>query len=225
MMIPVGAPPGSLQTTVAARVADQLRREIRGGDLRAGTPLRQNDVAARLGVSSTPVREAFQVLEREGLVQRADRRGVVVFRPTLQDLISSYEIRAALEALAVRKAVAHLGAPDLDRLRELVAGMAELSVTDDAFMDLNRAFHRTISDAAHDRRLAELIAAEQTATTAYVLFLGVDEHSSEAAVVEHDAVYQALAAGDGEAAAAAMAAHLSARVDMLRARLAPTTDA
>lgn len=224
MVVPVGAMPASLQTTVAARVADQLRREIRAGDLEAGMPLRQNEVAARLGVSSTPVREAFQVLEREGLVQRADRRGVVVFRPTVQDLISSYEIRAALEALAVRKAVAHLTSADLDELRELVAEMAKFSVTDDAFMDLNRAFHRKISTAAHDRRLAELIAAEQTATTAYVMFLGVDEHSSEAAVVEHDAVYQALATGDAEGAAQAMAAHLSARVDTLRTRLVPAVE-
>ncbi len=211
--------PTSLQATVASRVAAQLRSEIRTGVLEAGSPLRQNDIAARLGVSSTPVREAFQTLEREGLVQRSDRRGVVVFRPTIKDLINSYEIRASLEALAVRKAVPNLTEQDLRDLERLTRRMAQRATFDEKFMELNTAFHRQIAQRSGNRRLVDLISAEQMATTAYVMYLGVDERSSEAAITEHGEIFDAVLRGDAARAASAMGAHLSARVDALERRL------
>src|SRR5690348_4351298 len=86
--------------TVAEQVATALREEITTGQLAAGTRLRQNEIAQRFGVSSTPVREAFGLLQSEGLVQIDPHRGVTVFLPSIQDLIEHYEIRIALEVLA-----------------------------------------------------------------------------------------------------------------------------
>src|SRR5690349_1021261 len=76
--------------TIAEQVADALRQEIITGQLAAGTRLRQNDIAQRFGVSSTPVREAFGLLQSEGLVQIDPHRGVTVFLPDIQDLIEHY---------------------------------------------------------------------------------------------------------------------------------------
>lgn len=209
----------SLRSTVASRVAEQLRSEIRTGALAAGAPLRQNDVAARLGVSSTPVREAFQMLERTGLVQREGRRGVRVFSPTVDDLIGSYEIRAALEPLAALRAARRVTPDHLLRLRELVADMDAHAVTNEVFMGLNASFHNCLAEAAGNPRLAQLIAAEQASTASYVAFLGVDQRSSERAQIEHNRIVDALAAGDGMAAADAMREHLSQRGTALESRL------
>lgn len=212
-------PTALLSLTVAARVAEQLRSEIRDGVLGAGTPLRQNEVAARLGVSSTPVREAFQMLERLGLVQREGRRGVRVFRPSIQDLLDSYEVRAILEAEAVRRSVGRWGADHLAQLGTVLQRMSEPALEREQFLRLNIEFHHRIAAAAGNPRLCELIDSEQAATTTYVTFLGVEPDSSNQAHVEHAAIFDAIRAGDAEQAARAMTAHLTIRAHALQARL------
>src|ERR1700742_4105097 len=89
-----------LGSTRAAAVAEELRRLILSGELPAGTRLRQVELAQRFNVSTTPVREAFTVLARQGLVRHDVQRGVVVFTPTVGDVLENYEIRIALESLA-----------------------------------------------------------------------------------------------------------------------------
>ena len=209
--------------TVAARVAEQLLDEIHQGRLAAGTRLRQNDVAARLGVSSTPVREAFQILERRGLVVREDRRGVRVFNPSARDLIDAYEVRSALEALACRLAASRVTASTLATLTSTVDQMHVAGVSQENYLRLNAEFHAQIAAASGNEHLAELVVAEQTVTSSFVMFLGVDPTSADEAHEEHAVILSAIAMGDGDAAAEAMSTHLMARVDGLRARLGVNT--
>ncbi len=210
----------SLQTTVAARVAEQLRSEIRQGQIVAGTPLRQNDVAARLGVSSTPVREAFQILERLGLVERVGRRGVRVFRPSALDLTNGYEVRGALESLAAQLAAARVTEQELAALAVTMERMHAPNVSQTSFLRLNSEFHAQVAKASGNSRLAELIIAEQSSTTSFVVFLGVDATSAHEAHEEHAAILSAIAAKDPDAASRAMSLHLASRVDALKERLA-----
>src|SRR5215216_3533304 len=93
--------------TISGAVAARLRQEIVAGELPAGTRLRQVEIARRLGVSTTPVREALAALQREGLVRLHPQRGAVVFVPTVEDLREHYEIRAALESLAAARTAEH----------------------------------------------------------------------------------------------------------------------
>ena len=81
-------------------VAAKLRVMIVSGELTPGKRLRQIDVARRFGVSTTPVREAFAALAREGLVEVDAYRGAVVFSPSLTDIRENYEMRIALDAWA-----------------------------------------------------------------------------------------------------------------------------
>ena len=106
-----GSPP-----TRAGAVAEKLRRLIQSGEIAPGSRLRQNELAERFGVSTTPVREAFAELAREGIVRLDAHRGATVFRPSLDELIEIYEIRGALEPLATELAAAR--ATD-DELAEL----------------------------------------------------------------------------------------------------------
>jgi DNA-binding GntR family transcriptional regulator len=209
----------ALQMTVAARVADQLRAEIRQGALDAGMPLRQNEIASRLGVSSTPVREAFQILERMGLVVREGRRGVRVFRPSMQDLVNGYEVRGALESMAARMAALRLSEPELAAIADTMRVMHAPRVSQKTFLQLNAQFHAQIGTASGNARLAELIVAEQSSTTSFVAFLGVDASSAREAHGEHAAIVAAIAARDADAAGEAMLAHLATRVSALQARL------
>src|SRR5690349_13342936 len=95
-------------TTRAGAVAERLREMILSGELPGGTRVRQMDIAERFGVSSTPVREAFTALAREGLVRQDTHKGVVVQQPSIEDVRENYEIRMALESLAVERAATRI---------------------------------------------------------------------------------------------------------------------
>src|ERR1700758_5301580 len=109
--------------TRAQIVTDQLREAIQSGELAAGTPLMQTEVAKQLGVSTTPVREAFAVLLREGLLVGDPHRGAVVFRPTIADLQETYGRPLALEPLATELAVPNLTDVDFEDLDTLLDKM------------------------------------------------------------------------------------------------------
>src|SRR4051794_23016002 len=109
--------------TRAGIVADQLRQMIKSGELPPGTHLRQAEFAERFGVSTTPVREAFVTLAREGLLRQDAHRGVVVFDASVEELAEVYEIRAVLEPLAAQIATKQLSDEDLDELARIIDEM------------------------------------------------------------------------------------------------------
>jgi DNA-binding GntR family transcriptional regulator len=212
------------RATVAEDVAAQLRDEIRAGDHRPGDPLPQNETAERLEVSVTPVREAFLILEREGLVRRIHQRGVVVFQPTLDDLAACFDIRSALEALAAERCVPHLSDTDLAQLRRLLDEMAGPHDDDSRYVELNAAFHAHIERVAGIQRLADMITEQRAVTNAYLMFLGGEPASFDDTEHEHEAILATLAARDPKAASTAMFDHLQARKHALLARLGPRTE-
>src|SRR5215204_6555908 len=110
-------------STTAKVVAGKLRDEIQEGVLGPGTRLRQNEIAARFGVSTTPVREAFAQLQAEGLVRIDPHRGAVVFHPTADDLVEFYEIREVLESFAVVRALPGLRPDVVKDLEALIDRM------------------------------------------------------------------------------------------------------
>src|SRR5688500_15710836 len=89
-------------STKMEAVADSIRRRILDGKLPPGMQLMQEQVAQELGVSPTPVREAFGVLEAEGLIERRPHRGVVVAERDPQGVAEAFEFRSAVEVLAIK---------------------------------------------------------------------------------------------------------------------------
>jgi DNA-binding GntR family transcriptional regulator len=149
-----------MPVTRAHAVADELRRRILVGELPPGTRLRQLDVARELGVSTTPVREAFTSLAREGLIQQDAHRGVFVFAPSDDDVRERYEIRIALEPLAAGLAAKAMPDDVLDELEQLLAEMKKTVTKDPGRYanDLDPRFHALIAESAERPRLAEIIA-------------------------------------------------------------------
>src|ERR1700736_1352154 len=151
--------------TMPEQIAAALREEIVSGQLPAGTRLRQNEIAHRFGVSTTPVREAFGLLQSDGLVQIDPHRGVTVFLPTIQDLIEHYEIRMALEMLAAEKAAVHFQAQDAP---PLIPILDEMSATSDAvrYVELNQQFHLRLYRLGGRSRLVTMIEELRNASLA-----------------------------------------------------------
>jgi len=209
---PIGTLPGP--RTRAEAVADELRRLIQSGELAPGARLYQVEIARRIGVSTTPVREAFTRLAREGLVRQDAHRGAMVFLPSLDELNENYEIRIALESLATRVAAEQLSDEDLEALDDLTRQMRE---TDDPheYLGLNRAFHARIYAAANRPRLAEMIENLRDAAAGYISLLESEDDPAYAkqAQDEHERIVAALRARRPAAAAKAMTEHLRNSAD------------
>lgn len=205
----------------------RLLEDIRAGTLLPGMRLRETDLADRLGISRTPVREAIRQLEADGLVIHLPRQGATIRSLDHAEVVELYEMRAVLEGTAAR--LAARAASDIE-LAELAALNAELAATPAGpqAREVNRQFHRSLLDAARNRFLLKSISALQKT----LLILGpttlADPARAKAAVAEHAAVLAALDARDGAGAEAAMRAHvgaaLSARLRGMRGREVPMED-
>jgi DNA-binding GntR family transcriptional regulator len=198
--------PTSLTLTVAAR----LRAEVKTSELPAGARLRQTELARRFGVSTTPVREALRVLSNEGLVRHDDRRGAVVFPPTLQDLRENYEIRLAPEPPATALAAPRMSPRDLDaiasissQLGDVVAQHDEANGRTSRYEELDRAFHARIFGAAERPQLAAMIRSLRDAASAYAHLhagTGPAQELMQTLQVQHEQLGAALRRHDADAA-------------------------
>jgi DNA-binding GntR family transcriptional regulator len=189
-------------------VADELRRLFAIGGLAPGTRLRQADIAERFMVSTTPVREAFASLAREGLVRQDAHRGVVVSAPSVDELRETFEIRGILEAFATHLAAQRLSAEDLAALQEIVAEMRDAS--SGRYVDLNRQFHRRIYAAAGRPRLLEIIEQlrEIAGNDLNVTVRRYGEVYRHRVQSEHEAIVDALAKKDSELASRLVSDHV-----------------
>ncbi|MEU1542116.1 GntR family transcriptional regulator [Actinacidiphila glaucinigra] len=123
-------------------IAGILREEILAGELTPGTWLRQDEIAARLGASRIPVREALRILESDGLAESFPNRGSRVPMLSLQEVNTYYRMRERLEPLTLIESLPHLGDQHIDRLEQL---QDEIENQNDVnrFLLLDREFHMT----------------------------------------------------------------------------------
>jgi DNA-binding GntR family transcriptional regulator len=210
--------------TTAKAVAGRLREEIQHGSLAPGTRLRQNDVAQRFGVSTTPVREAFAQLQAEGLVRIDPHRGAVVFHPTVEDVLEFYEIREALESLAVSLAIPRLRK---EVARELGTVIDRMRRTEDArkWLKLNDQFHLRLYESAGRPRLSSLIDNLRDASAPYIHMFVASRPLSQRANEEHQEILDACVRGDATGAQAAVRTHLRSAAGQLAEFLSGHEDA
>lgn len=205
----------------------RLLEEIRNGALLPGARLREIELAERMGISRTPVREAIRQLESDGLVAHLPRQGATIRSLDHAEVVELYEMRAVLEGTAAR--LAARAASDIE-LAELAALNGELAAAPAGAQarEVNRIFHRTLIEAARNRFLIKAMSALQKT----LLILGpttlAEPDRAAGAVAEHAAVLDALLARDGAQAEVAMRAHveaaLSARIRGMRGRDLPMED-
>ena len=144
-----------------------VRRLILGGQLTGGTRLLQTELARRLQVSTTPVREALRDLAAEGLVFFDPHRGAIVRSLDLDEVREIYELRMLLEPVMVRRVIDQLSDEALGRAQDLQDRM-DTETDAMAWIELNREFHAVFYEPGQDSRLARIIASLQDSAAAYV---------------------------------------------------------
>lgn len=193
---------------LSERVAAYVREAIMVGDLRATEYLRTEHLASHLGVSATPVREALMILHSEGAVRWEPRRGYRVLPITARDVSDLFEVQAFIAGELAARAAGILTAEDVARLRathaELERAFAEGQ--QERVERLNHDIHRTINRAAGTGRMTSLLSL----TVQYVPrnYYGRVPGWADASAHDHDAVFDALQAGDADAARTAMGEHV-----------------
>jgi DNA-binding GntR family transcriptional regulator len=210
-------------TRASERAVDALRELILRGDFAAGVRLGEVELAERLGVSRTPVREALTRLAAEGLVEITPNRGAKVTSWTVGELEAVFELRAALEPRLTGLAVPRAAPADADALDELAAEMVTVGAPGprqdlDALVPLNREFHGRLVALADHPAMASALAGAVHAPIVLRNFHTYDEASLRRSLAHHTEIVAALRAGDPAWAAAVMTAHIhNARAVMVRA--------
>lgn len=138
--------------TLSATVYERLRSDIVLGRLRPGDMLLEGELADRLEVSRTPIREALQQLAKDGLIGSQSRRWLVV-QPTIEEIHDIYEVRAALEGFAARLAVDNATDEKLTSILAALESRAHAGPSAVEFVTSNEQFHRAIFEAAGNQRL------------------------------------------------------------------------
>ncbi|MDD9877329.1 MAG: GntR family transcriptional regulator [Magnetovibrio sp.] len=209
---------GSERRRGKAKSGDQLSRgelvhlklldAIRAGEFRPGERIREAEIAKWLGVSRTPVREAFRRLQADGLLVFEPWRGVVVAELDQQQLIELYAMRKVLEGTAAGLAAQHAAESQIATLAELI-DTADTAADAAERAELNRHFHQNIYAAAHNRYLLKALNALRDSmallpSTTYAL---TGRH--EIAQGEHRDIVGAIARRDPKAAEAAARHHIA----------------
>jgi DNA-binding GntR family transcriptional regulator len=208
-------------STLWQRVYAHLHSEIMADRLPPGTELSEVALSKELSVSRGPIREAMGRLAADGLVTVRPRRGAEVRAITPRELIDAYQVREALEVLAVRLAVPRISDWDLDRLAALIDKMAEHArqnaVAD--FFAANVLFHDLLCEVSGNEKLVQVhrrLAAETGRFQARTLAL---RGNLESSVSEHRAILSAIRKRDADEAAALAAAHVRVPTERLRETL------
>lgn len=209
--------------TSAERTLQALRETILSGELAAGTRLGETELADRLGVSRTPVREALSRLAAEGLVEIQPNRGARVATWTVAELEGVFDLRSALEPELTAYAVGHATQDDVDALEALAQQMLDVGCPGpaqdlDSLVPLNRAFHDRLVALAGHPTLAAALAGAIRPPIVLRNFHAYDEASLRRSLAHHVEIAAALRAGDATWARAVMTAHIhNARAVMVRA--------
>ncbi len=199
--------------TLPGTISDRLRELIIEGVLPAGSRLNERALCDELGVSRTPLREAFRVLASEGLVELTPNRGAQVIALSESDIRDSFELMGALEALAGELACERITAEEITEVKALTFQMLACHARRDlpAYYQLNRLIHDRINRAARNAALAHTYSKLNLRLQNLRFRSNFDEDKWGKAAHEHERMVGALEARDGPGLAAILRAHLRAK--------------
>jgi DNA-binding GntR family transcriptional regulator len=212
------APVASANTRLAY---DAIRESIGTGEFAPGSWLRESSVAATLGLSRTPVREALRMLATEGVVELVHNRGARVVSWTPDDIDEAYRLRALIEGYGAGLAARRADAACIAELRALQEryehALDEHDPTVAASAQCNDDFHAAVLAASGSTRLPMLVAMVSSAPLVRHVLQSYDDDDRRRSVVAHRDVITAIANADEALATSAMSSHiLAARYSALR---------
>lgn len=198
-------PPAAVQKDAYTLILEA----IDAGVYKPGDRLVESELAERLGVSRTPVREALQRLETQSMLTR-DGRSLIVASLDHNQLAELYAVRTELEGLAARLAARHATDEELHVLRQMVEDDYRLLGGDPRLLSrANKRFHKQIHLASHNRFLVQQLDLVHRSMALMSNTSFAAEGRDAAGLAEHDAIVRAIEARDGEAAYQALRSHIS----------------
>jgi len=209
--------PAISRSSLSQQVADHLRQEIYDRRLPPGRRLDESELATRLGVSRTPVREALRQLAAQGLVEIRSRRGCFVAELTLEDQREIFPIMARLEGWVAHEVAKKATAEDLERLRDLHGRLEKLAAAEDVdrYWEANYVFHVALQELAGNRWLQNILGELRRK-------LNLARHRSlklpgriRRSIAEHRLLMKAISGRRPAEAEAAMRDHLLSQLEAL----------
>jgi DNA-binding GntR family transcriptional regulator len=199
-------------------IAEELRGEIRRGVLAGGTPLRQEELAQRFGVSRLPVRDALLRLEAQGLVIVYPNRGAVVATLSPAEVEEIFDLRILLETDAIARAVPRMTEQDILAI-ETARQAADLGAGGADWARLDQAFHLSLyTPSNRPRQLAMIETLRGTAERYWAAYSWLPSQTREW-LRDHDAIAAACRARDADSARDVLASHLRRAGDLVMSRL------
>lgn len=201
--------------TLTERAAESLRRWIISGTLHAGQPLRQVELAGKLGLSRVPLREALRLLEGEGFVQIHPHKGAVVASLTADEFAEIAEICRVLEMELLRLAFPKLTPRLLDECGAIVERLDPVADVL-TWMNLNWEFHSTLYSAASRPRMLRVLETSRRAGAPYSYIMLGKPAAREQLNADHRAVIAACRENDRERALRVLDEHLTHAIESVR---------
>lgn len=190
-------------------VLDVLRQMILSGRLQPGEHLLQDRLAAELGVSRTPLREALLKLQEEGLVRFSRTRGVTVTVLDLAELLDLYSVRAVLDGLAAGQAATRAGEAQIELIKAVLDRMTATQLDEREWLALNLQFHEAVYRASGNSTLHQLMSYMEQTSRMSLRFLTYPAQRIRTYYEQHVRIYEAIAAHDPEGAEANARRHIA----------------
>ncbi|NML32877.1 GntR family transcriptional regulator [Paraburkholderia sp. G-4-1-8] len=204
------------------RAYNILIRAIERGDLPGGTRLRETDLAAQVGLSRTPVREALARMEQQGLVRSDGSRGLIVAELDQRAIGELFAMREILEGTAARHAAQHASEVELAILRKILERHSQLTDPED-LAENNKLFHGTLYRCAHNRYLLRMLRTIHEA----MLLLGQSTldlpNTAEEWTKQHTQLIEALEKRDPDAAESVARASIATAFQQRLSRILSTS--
>ncbi len=208
------------QETLHEQVFRQLREAILSGQLREGERIIETEIAGKMGISRSPLREALRKLELEGLVTVTPRKGAIVNAFSAEDIEEIYLLRSVLEGAAARLAAARITSEGLLVLEESVGRMDALTRNGDlsGLVEENTNFHNVIIKASGQKRLVQLIGTLQEYVRKFRTASLSRPGRAANALKEHREILAALREREGEKAEKLVHHHIAASREVVLGR-------
>ena len=199
-------------------VFNTLREAILKGDLKPGERLMELQLASKLGVSRTPIREAIRKLELEGLAVTTPRKGAEVAKMTLKDMEDVLEIRDALDELAVRIACQKISDEQLKQLEDMKELFEKSTQTGNVkkIAEADVTFHDVIYEATGNPKLVTLLNNLREQVYRYRVEYIKDPKNYPTLIAEHEAILESLKNRDVKNAVEAMHVHVANQAEAVK---------
>lgn len=198
-------------TSLSDQLYERLRYQIICEDIKPGDKLVELDLAARMGTSQGPVREALQRLERDGLVERRARSATFVTRISLEEMYEIFSIRSVIEGFAIRRTAQEINSDQCTELEQLIQKMAEAGSHKEmiTLAEYDMHFHRRIVEWSGSASLLRAWTPLSSQVQRFIVQTHPEHYPDYVEVgTRHQPIVDALRRRDGDGAATAVQAHI-----------------